>query len=212
MKKQIRSSLAPTVVGCMVSSMLIVSFFLSLCFSNVKEVTSFNSILVLLILCLSIHLVRKTSSLFFDHVWRSIPLVILWLIPVANLVFSACQFIWNDISIWTNPFFDVLLVVFSLPAFCCYYFTVISLFFYRDKSIMISTLVLDIVGLCYCPLRILHSLFYVEHGLIINVPDFLETLIADSRWFSFVIYILAFVNFIICARLFSGKSVNTAQK
>lgn len=204
MIRQRKTGFMPGVIGCFISVMLIVSFFLNMFFGSVAEVVSFNSILVLLILCLSIHLVRKTSALFFDHVWKSIPLLILWLIPVANLVFSACQFIWNSNAFWQSPVFFAILVLFSLPAFCCYYFTVICLFFNRHKSILVSTVILDAVGLCYCPLSLIYRIFYSSStGFSIELPDILEILILDSRWFSFVIYILSFVSFIICAKLFN---------
>ncbi len=203
MKEQKKFSAQPTLIGCFMSVLLIISFFLPRIWQNNSTVESFNTVLIVVILCIGVHLVRKTSSLFYSHVWNNIGFILLWLIPVINLIITACQFVWGNLAFMQHPLFTALLVLISLPAFCCYFFTLIWLFYKKNKTLLISTAVLDIVGLIYILIRLTDRsvLPFVEtagHEVTVLV----EKLFSVSPYFSLIIYILAFVNYIICAKLF----------
>lgn len=204
MIEQKKYSIKPGLTGCFISVLLIVSFFLPRIWKNNSTVESFNTILIVVIMCLAVHLVRITSSLFFEHVWNNIGFSILWLIPVTNLITAACQFIWEDLSFMQGSLFTTFLILFSLPALCCYYFTVIWLFCIRDKSLMISTTILDIIGMIYILIRLADRVLL---PLIENtgkeITEFIDSMVSFSPVFSLAIYVLSFVNFIICAKLFS---------
>lgn len=205
MIEQKKFSSKPGFIGCFISVLLIVSFLLPRLWEQNKTVESFNTVLIVVILCLSVHLIRITSSLFFDHVWKNVGFTVLFLIPVFNLIVTASQFIWGSLDFMHSPIFLTLLILFSLPAFCCYYFTVIWLFCKRDKNLMIITTLLDAVGLIYCFIRLADKVILpVFQNAGHNITSMVSSMVSFSPLFSFIIYILSFVSFIICAKLFNG--------
>ncbi|MBR3767881.1 MAG: hypothetical protein IKL10_06535 [Clostridia bacterium] len=211
MIKQIKFSPKPGLIGSFMSVLLIVSFFLPRIWQNDSTVESLNTVLIVIILCLAVHLVRITSSLFFEHVWNNIGYTVLWLLPVLNLIVTACQFVWENLAFMQSPLFISFLVLFSLPSFCCYYFTVIILFCKRNTALIISTVLLDIIGFIYCFIRLADRVFLpaaVNMGH--ETASIIELMASLSPWFSLIIYILSFINFIICAKLFN--SVLTASE
>ncbi|MBQ9718269.1 MAG: hypothetical protein IJV76_09770, partial [Clostridia bacterium] len=158
------------------------------------------------ILCFAVHIVRGTSALFFDHVWKNIGFSILWGIPVFNLLVVASQFIWGNPAFMQTPLFTAFLIMLSVPAFCCYYFTVLWLFCRREKSLMVSTTILDAVGLVYCLIRLADLVFlplFTNAGK--DITDFVESMVSLSPIFSLIIYVLSIVNFAICAKIFSKE-------
>lgn len=204
MLEQKKYSAKPGLIGAFMSFLLIVSFFLPRIRENNTTVESFNSVLIIIILCLAAHLVRVTSSLFVDHVWNNIGFAVLWLLPVFNLVITAAQFIWGSLTFFTHPAFVSFLVLFSLPAFCCYFFNVIWFFCKRDKALMISAGILDALGLIYMLIRLTDRVFL---PLVANagkeIAGFIEFMFSLSPWISLSVYIFAFISFIISARVFS---------
>ncbi len=206
MLEQKRYNAKPGIVGAFMSILLIVSFFLPRIWTNNKTVESFNSVLIIIILCLAVHLVRITCSLFVDHVWNNIGFSVLWLLPVFNLIVTASQFIWGELELFVHPVFVSFLVLFSLPAFCCYFFNVIWFFCKRDKALMISTGILDAVGLIYILIRLADRVFLplaVDTGK--EIASFVEFMFSLSPWISLAVYVFAFISFVICARLFSSS-------
>ncbi len=201
---QKKLSAKPGLVGCLMSACLIVSFFLPRIWNNNPTVESFNTVLIIIILCLAIHLVRLTSSLFFEHVWNNIGFTILCGIPVFNLLVIACQFIWGNIAFLQTPVFTGMLVLFSLPAFCCYFFSVIWLFCRRERILMIWSTILDAFGFLYCVIRIADRVVfpYIANGGN-EIAELTEWLVSFSPWFSLVIYVVAFINFAACAVIFN---------
>ena len=206
MIEQKKYSIKPGFIGCFMSVLLIVSFLLPRIWDKNATVDSFNTILIVIIMCLAIHLVRNTSSLFFDHVWNNFGFTVLWLIPVSNLVITACQFIWEDLAFMQGSLFTAFLILFSLPSFCCYYFTVLWIFCIRDKVLMITSTVLDAIGLFYILVRFADRVFLpLLENAGAEITVFVESMISFSPMFSFAIYVLSFINFIICAKLFSSS-------
>ena len=210
MIEQKKYSIKPGLTGCFLSVLLVVSFFLPRLWKNNSTVESFNTILIVLIMSLAVHLIRITSALFYDHVWNNIGFTVLLLIPVTNLITTACQFVWGNISFIQSSLFTAFLIIFSLPAFCCYYFTVIWLFCIKDRALAISTTILDAVGLIYILVRLADRVILpVVEDTGAQMVDFIDTMVSFSPAFSFVIYVLSFVNFIICAKLFNSVKRNS---
>lgn len=211
MIEQKKYSIKPGLTGCFMSVLLIVSFFLPRIWKNNPTVESFNTILIVVIMCLAVHLIRITSSLFYEHVWNNVGFTILWLIPVSNLITAGCQFVWENIQFMQSSWFTAFLIIFSLPAFCCYYFTVIWLFCIKDKALAVSTTILDAVGLVYILIRLADRVILpVAENAGTDIVTIIQTMVSYSPLFSFVIYVLSFVNFIICARLFNSVPKNIA--
>lgn len=206
---QKKYSALPGLTGCALSLLLIVSFFIPRIWADNTTAESFNTVLIIVILCIAIHLVRKTSALFFEHVWHNIGFTVLIMIPIFNIVVAACQFVWGNIALMQTPLFTAFMVMFSLPAFCCYYFTVIWLFCKRDRRLMTGATILDAVGLIYCLIRLADRVFL---PLAVNagkeITDFVSQMFSFSPWFSLAMYVLAFVSFIVCAKIFSESASN----
>ncbi len=210
MIEQKKYSIKPGLIGCFMSVLLIVSFFLPRIWKNDPTVESFNTILIVITMCLAVHLIRITSLLFYEHVWNNIGFTVLWLIPVTNLIIAGCQFVWEDIPFMQGSLFTAFLIIFSLPAFCCYYFTVIWLFCIRDRILTVSTTILDAVGLIYILIRFADRVILpVIENTGTQIVSFIHTMVSFSPMFSLIVYLLSFVNFIICAKLFNSVQKNS---
>lgn len=197
----------PGLTGAFMSILLIVSFFLPRIWENNSTVESINTLLILIIMCIEVHLVRTTSSLFCEHVWENIGFTVLWMLPVFNLLITAAQFVWGSMAFMTHPVFVTLLIIFSLPAFCCYFFTVICIFCKRDKRLIISTIILDVVGIIYLLIRLADKVFLpVLQNEGTEIAVLAESSVSFSPWCSLIIYILSFISFIICAKVFNETS------
>lgn len=207
MNERRKQNLQPAIIGCIMSLLLIVSFFLPRLWQGNQQVESINTLLIISILCIAIHLVRKTSFVFYPHVWKSIGFTVLLLIPVFNLLVAACQFVWGELAFMQHPLFIGFLVLFSLPAFCCYFFTVLLLYCIKDKKLLISSSVLNAFGFIYILIRLADRsvLPMFEHAGR-EIADLASKLFSVSPYFSLLIYILTFINFIICAGLFRAHT------
>ncbi len=211
MPEQRKKSMIPGIIGCVISVLLVISFFLPKFRYGSPNVDAINNILVIAILCISVHMVRRTSALFNEHVWHKPEFLALWAIPVMNLLVAAVQLVWDSQVIARNVLFNVFLIIISLPAFCCYYFSVLQKY-KKDRLFRIITLILDSTGILYFIARltdkIILPLMMVSGHDVRNIIGVVEEL---SPVFSFVIYILSFVNFIICIKLFSGANEQKAE-
>lgn len=212
MKEQRKSSTAPAITGCIISFLLVVSFFLPRLWKTNPNIEAINTILIIVILCLSVHLVRISSSLFFRHVWNNIGFLILIFIPVSYLIITALQFVLADPVFNRNVVFNIYLILISLPAFCCYYFTVLWLYGKRDKTLRSLVVILDIFGFVYCLIRLIDKI-YLPLALVSgkDVSDLIDVMDKISPYFSLPIYILSFFSFIICAKLFGRDQDNKSN-
>lgn len=209
MTEQVKYSSRPGIIGCFMSVLLIVSFFLPRIWTNNSTVESFNTVLIVIILCIAVHLVRITSSQFYEHVWNNISFLILWCIPVAYLVITACRFIWDDLQFMTSAPFTVFLIFISLPSFCSYFFTVTLFHCNRDLRLVVPTVILDVISMIYVLLRLSDKVFIpVALSEGITVPDFVTEIVAFSSLFSLLTYIISFVNFIILVHIFGREKKN----
>lgn len=206
---KIKSNILPVIIGCVISIFLIVSFFLPRIWAGNITVESFNTVLVVITLCLSVHLVRKTSAIFYKNVWNSPFFTMLLLIPVLNLIIIACQFIWGELTFFSHPFFSGVLVLVSLPAFCCYYFSVLFFLTKKKKNLLLSNILLDLAGGIYIIFRLVdRSLFPIAEIYGVEIAAFIEKLFSASSYASLVVYVLAFINFIICGKILAGAEQN----
>lgn len=205
MSQQIKKSVKPGVLGCLISLLLVVSFFLPRIKNADSSINAINTVLIIVILCLSVHLVRITSSMFFPHVWKNVGFSVLLIIPIVYLLVIAVQFILSQAVFFETIAFNVFLILISFPMFCCYYFSVLRLFSKENKTLKIMTVIIDIVGVVYCFIRLTDKVF-IPLALVgtndITVISEIYNLI--SPYFSLCIYSLSFVNFIICAKHFGG--------
>ena len=139
MPQQNKLSIRPCVTGAFMSFLLIVSFFLPRIWEGNSTVGSVNTLLIVVIMFIAVRLVRETSELFGEHLWDNKMFLVLMAVPVFNLITAAVQFVVPDASFMLHPVFLTLLVVLSLPVFCCCYFTVMRFRFRGDRRLAITS-------------------------------------------------------------------------
>lgn len=210
MPQQNKYSAKPGITGAMMSVLLTVSFFLPRIWQNNSTAQSLNTVIIVVILCLAVKLVNDTAELYGEHLWSNRIFPLLMAVPVFNLIITAIQFVVPDADFMLHPVFLSLIVIASLPAFCCYYFTAMWLHFKRDKRLVITSAIVDAAGLCYILIRLADRVIIPALSLQgNNISEMVDKLVSLSPWFSLIIYILSFANFIICAKLFSETEAVT---
>ncbi len=213
MPQQNKFSRIPGITGAVMSLLLIVSFFLPRIWEGNSTVGSLNTVIIVVIMCLAAKLVKETSELYGEHLWNNKIFPVLMSVPVFNIIITAVQFVVPDASFMLHPVFLTLLVISSLPAFCCYYFTAMWLHFKRDRRLIITSAIVDCTGLVYILIRLSDKVFIPALSLQGNeISDMVDKMVSFSPWFSLVIYLLSFANFIICASVFSETGEKEVQK
>ena len=211
MPVQNKFSAKPGITGAFMSLLLIVSFFLPRIWAGNNTVDSVNTIIIVIILGLAAKLVKDTSELYGEHLWVNKIFPVLMSVPVFNILITAVQFVVPSATFMLHPVFLTLLVISSLPAFCCYYFTAMWLNFKRDRRLMITTIIVDAAGLLYILIRLADRVVIPALSLQGNeISDIIDRLVSFSPWASLLIYLLSFANFIICAKVFSETEETTA--
>ncbi len=210
MPQQIKFSIKPGLTGSVMSLLLIASFFLPRVWEGNSTVGSLNTVIIVVILCLAAKLIKQTSELFGEHLWNHRIFPVLMCVPVFNLIIAAVQFVLPNASFMLHPVFVTLLIIFSLPVFCCYYFTAMWLNFRRDKRLLVTTIIVDAAGLLYILIRLFDKVIIPALSIQGNeIPGLAHKLFSVSPLFSLIIYVLSFANFIICARVFNEPDVKT---
>ena len=131
-------------------------------------------------------------------------------VPVFNLITVAVQFVVPDASFMLHPVFLTLLVVLSLPVFCCCYFTAMRLHFRGDRRLAITSVIINCAGVAYILIRLADRVIFPALSLHGNdIADIIDSLVSFSPWFSLLIYLLSFACFIICAKVFSETDGKT---
>lgn len=212
MPQQNKFSIKPGVTGAFMSLLLIVSFFLPRIWQNNSTVESLNTVLIIVIMCLAAKLVKETSELYGEHLWNNKIFPVLMSVPVFNIIITAVQFVVPDASFMLHPVFLTLLVISSLPAFCCYYFTAMWLHFKRDRRLFITTVILDVAGLIYILIRLSDKVISPALSLQGNeISVMVDKLVSFSPLFSLIIYLISLANFIICAKVFNETDSTTEK-
>ncbi len=210
MPRQIKYNGKPGITGAFMSLLLIVSFFLPRIWEGNSTVGSINTIIIVGILILAVKLIKQTSELYGEHLWVNKIFPVLMSVPVFNLLITAVQFVVPNASFMLHPVFLSLLIIASLPAFCCYYFTAMWLNFRRDKRLLVTTIIVDAAGLLYILIRLFDKVIIPALSIQGNeIPGLAHKLFSVSPLFSLIIYVLSFANFIICARVFNEPDVKT---
>ncbi len=210
MPQQNKFSMKPGIIGALMSVLLIVSFFLPRIWEKNTTVESFNTVLIVVIMCIAAKLIRETSELYGENLWNNKVFPLLMTVPVFNIIMTAVQFVFPGAFFMQHPILLTLLVLSSLPAFCCYYFTAIWLHLRRDRRLIISSGILDVIGLIYVLIRLSDRVIVPSLSLRgTEISAMLDKLVSVSPLVSLVIYIMSFFSFIICAKIFNETDKKT---
>lgn len=155
-----------------------------------------NHVLVVVILCLCVHFIRRTAGVTRIHVWNDKLLAFLWCLPVFNLIVTAFQLMLGDRPGFTSPIFLTVSVLFSLPTFFCLYFIYAVRKLCGEKVLKLSCIVLWGFGGAYTVLRLFDRVVFpllTASGMTLNV--YLLKTAAASSALSMVIYALSIVCF-----------------
>ncbi len=117
-------------------------------------IQALNHVLVVFILCLCVHFIRRTAALTHIHVWNDKLLSFLWILPVFNLVITALQLMLGAHPVFSSPVFVTVSVLFSLPAFFCLYFIYAARTLCRENALKASAVVMLCLGAVYTVLKI----------------------------------------------------------
>lgn len=153
-----------------------------------------NHILVVAVLCICVHMVRRTASLLYIHVWNDRFLSFLWCMPVFNLLITAFQLISDDKRFFLSPVFVAVSILFSLPAFFCLYYVFAVVKLCGALPLKICCAVLCTAGGAYTVLRLFDRIVFPQleaAGKTVG-EGFLEIAAASSP-LSVVIYALTAV-------------------
>lgn len=186
--------LQPAVFGVIICVFLVISRFLGNAANS--HLLSLNTVLILVILWLSVHLVRRTSELFQPHVWNSPWAFVLLLMPLINLVVTGLQFIADAPAFFGSAAFNAVLIFVSMPVFMCVYFAYVAFKLPSNKAIRKLSLTLCFAGLVYIVFRLVSVLAYA---------DLSTDIFTHYSDISLVIYILSVACFIFSA--YSLRSV-----
>lgn len=188
---------SPAFAGLSCTALLIVSHLLSQYSSLSPDIGALNTVLRIIALCECVHLVRVTSALSYSHVWDSGEGVVLFSMPVVNLLVTAVQLFAGDGAIVSSAVFTAVLTLFSLPAFFCYYFA----FYLRinGRKSRFPKNALRICGVLYTVIRIADkSLFpYLSGKYDLTSVRWLVDAVSHSSDVSFALYALAAVGFVL---------------
>lgn len=201
MQNAVKSKLDPGVIGCVTSVLLIVSFFLTKLFADNHSMAAFNTILIIAAMCCEVHLVRSTSSFLGCHVWNSVPLLCLLIIPIFNLLVVAFQLCGVSFSDFFSRYIFVLFqIILSLPVFNCVYFGTVFPLTKKDAYLKICNIVLFAVSGLYVVFRLTDKVvipFLQENAHMI--PQWIRNAVSYSSDLSLIAYMISFICF---ARIF----------
>lgn len=180
--------LEPAVFGVIICVFLMISRFLGNAV-NSQKLLSLNTVLILVVLCVSVHLVRRTSELFQKHVWNSPWSFVLLLMPLINLVVTGLQFVADAPAFFGSAAFNAALIFVSMPVFMCLYFVYIAFKLPSNKVLGKLSVILSVLGVVYIVFRLV-SIF---------APDLPSEIFSHYSELSLVIYILSVACFIFSA-------------
>lgn len=201
-----KRTFSPAFTGLSCTALLIVSRLLSQYSALAPGIDALNTVLHIIAMCECVHLVRVTSALSFTHVWDSASGVMLFSMPVVNLLVTAVQLFTGGGKIADSLLFTALLTMFSLPAFFCYYFAFYLRVTGSRKRGGMRT-VLHIAGAVYTVMRILDkALFpFFAQKLSLQVPQLMIKVVSYSSSVSFGVFIAAAAGFIVMAATYGKK-------
>jgi|GEM_PF-1879207 len=212
MKESKNYKLQPAVFGVFICVFLIISRYLGNSGSS-SRMLSLNTVLIIVLLCLCLHLVRRTSELFQDHVWISPWAVVLLAMPLINLVITGVQLIIDASAVFSSGAFSAALIFLSMPVFMCLYFLYLTYKVPDNRPLRAISVVLSVIGIVYIVFRLLSAVIFpaaVSSGR--NINDTLEVICSNYADISLAIYLLSIAGFIISAVSLSRKENSSGSE
>lgn len=183
----------PSTVGIITTVCLIIRCLLSIFVNNSAFSSAANTVLAILSMTVAVHLIRTVAGLKNKHVWDSISLILLLLIPVLNLLITTYNILFDAAAFMSSEWFTIILLALSFPAFFCYFFIFAYKEFVKDKR-MKSVILLAAVSACIYLIPRLLSVFGVTANLI--------AFLAANSYVTLAIYVIELICFIIAGFVF----------
>ena len=198
------------VIGCVCCAFLLISLFFSI--TGWVGAKALATVLVILALSLSVHMVRGTASLEGIRVWNSPGLTVFWCMAALNLLATVMTLLMKNPDNALTKAMTVAMVLISMPIFFCTYFIYIQLRFCRhDRVFSVAAVVLPVLGGIYAVLRILNDAA-LSAGEKAALPGVLRFAVEHNNKLSILIYILSFVCFLLFRRFLVNSEGQPAQK
>lgn len=194
MKKLFKYNFPPEGFGVAVCALLMCSRHLGVLES--AHMQALNHVLVVFILCVCVHLVRRTAALTHIHVWNDKLLSVLWGMPVLNLIVTALQLVLGEKPFFSSFVFVTVFILLSLPTFFMLYFVFACRKLCGEKVFKISCIVLWCYGAVYTVIRIFDRVavpLLTASGAELN--EKLIKFLSASSELSIWVYVLSIVCF-----------------
>ncbi len=193
MKSAYNYRFLPSTVGIITTVCLIIRCLLSIFVNNSAFTDAANTVLAMVSMTIAIHLIRCTAGMKNKHIWNSISLILLILIPILNLLITAYNILFDAAAFMNSQWFTVALLILSFPSFFCYFFIYVHNKFANDKRIKTDVILSAVAAFIYVIPRLL-SVFGVRTDLI--------SFLATNSYVSPVIYVIELICFIIAGFVF----------
>ena len=187
----------PGVLGIIVSILLILSRFMVN--SQIVALESLNTVVVIVMLLLCVHLVRATSVRRQPHVWNAWDTLILGLMPLVMLVITLVQLIMEPPAFITSRVFSALLILVSVPVFLSCYFLYVSARLPHNKTLRVFSRLLLCAGSVYVLLRMLDAVILpiIEEFSEKTVAPAVYAVTGSNTGISFMMGVLSLAGFIL---------------
>ena len=187
----------PGVLGIIVSILLLLSRFMVN--SQIVALESLNTVVVIVMLLLCVHLVRATSVRRQPHVWNAWDTLVLGLMPLVMLVITLVQLIMEPPAFITSRVFSALLILVSVPVFLSCYFLYLSARLPHNKTLRVFSRLLLCAGSVYVLLRMLDAVVLpiVEELSGKTVSPAIYAVTGSNTGISFMMGVLSLAGFIL---------------
>lgn len=203
MKPMFNYRFLPSTVGIATAVCLIVRCLISVFMSGSAFADAANTVLAILSMAIAVHLIRSTAGMLNKHVWESIPLIFLLLIPVFNLLITTYNILFDAVAFMDSEWFIIVLLALSFPSFFCYFFLFVYKEFTNDKR-MKAVIGLTAAAVVIYVLPRLLAVFGVTASLI--------TFLASNSYVSLAIYVIELICFIISGFVFRAYAKSESEK
>lgn len=193
MKPAFNYRFLPSTVGITATVCLIIRCLLSIFVNNSAFTDAANTVLALVSMTVAVHLIRSTAGMQNKHVWNSISLMLLLLIPVLNLLITTYNILFGSAAFMNSAWFTGLLLALSFPAFFCYFFIFVHKEFAKDNRMKVIIILTTVAACIYVIPRLL-SAFSVTANMI--------AFLATNSYVSLAIYVIELICFIISGFVF----------
>lgn len=203
MKPMFNYHFLPSTVGIVTTICLIIRCLVSIFVEHSIFADAANTVLAIVSMTIAIHLIRSTAGMLNKHVWESIPLILLFLIPLLNLLITTYNILFDVVAFMNSSWFTTILLMLSFPSFFCYFFAFTYKEFAKDKRMIAVIVLTAVAGGIYVIPRLL-SVF----GVTADIVAFFAT----NSYVSLTIYVIEMVCFIISGFVFREYVKNESVK